>query len=111
MSTICLGMLLGLPHLEMVGWGGIYRPQHKTSHWRKVAALCYTPDSPVGSLDSPVRLAIGSDTAGDRCHNRLLNRTVRWCRRFGPGGSLDRRVRLSLRVPAQMGWRGMEHKM
>jgi hypothetical protein len=33
------------------------------------------------------------------------------CRRFGPGGSLDRRVRLSLRVPAQMGWRGMEHKM
>jgi hypothetical protein len=23
MSTICLGMLLGLPHLEMVGWGGI----------------------------------------------------------------------------------------
>jgi hypothetical protein len=33
------------------------------------------------------------------------------CRCFGPGGSLDRRVRLSLRVPAQMGWRGMEHKM
>jgi hypothetical protein len=33
------------------------------------------------------------------------------CRRFEPGGSLDRRVRLSLRVPAQMGWRGMEHKM
>jgi hypothetical protein len=28
------------------------------------------------------------------------------CRRFGPGGSLDRRVRLSLRVPAQMGSRG-----
>jgi hypothetical protein len=33
------------------------------------------------------------------------------CRRFGPRGSLDRRVRLSLRAPAQMGWRGMEHKM
>jgi hypothetical protein len=32
------------------------------------------------------------------------------CRRFGPGGSLDRRVKLSLRAPAQMGWRGMEHK-
>jgi hypothetical protein len=31
------------------------------------------------------------------------------CRRFGPGGSLDRRVK-SLRAPAQMGWRGMEHK-
>jgi hypothetical protein len=31
-------------------------------------------------------------------------------RRFDPGGSLDRRVKLSLRVPAQMGWREMEHK-
>jgi hypothetical protein len=27
-----------------------------------------------------------------------------------PGESLDRRVKLSLRVPAQMGWREMEHK-
>ena len=32
------------------------------------------------------------------------------CRRFDPGGSLDRRVNLSLRVPAQIGWREMEHK-
>ena len=32
------------------------------------------------------------------------------CRRFDPGGSLDRQVNLSLRVPAQMGWREMEHK-
>ena len=32
------------------------------------------------------------------------------CRRFDPGGSLDRRVKLSLRVPAQMGWRKTEHK-
>jgi hypothetical protein len=32
------------------------------------------------------------------------------CRRFGPGGSLDRRVNLSLRAPAQMGWCEMEHK-
>jgi hypothetical protein len=31
-----------------------------------------------------------------------------WC--FDPGGSLDRRVNLSLRVLAQMGWREMEHK-
>jgi hypothetical protein len=35
---------------------------------------------------------------------------VQCCRRFDPGGSLDRRVKLSLRVPAQMGWREMEHK-
>jgi hypothetical protein len=27
MSTICLDMLLGLPHLEMAGWGGIYSHQ------------------------------------------------------------------------------------
>jgi hypothetical protein len=32
------------------------------------------------------------------------------CRRFDPGGSLDRRVKLSLCVPAQMGWREMENK-
>jgi hypothetical protein len=32
------------------------------------------------------------------------------CRGFDLGGSLDRRVKLSLRVPAQMGWREMEHK-
>jgi hypothetical protein len=37
-------------------------------------------------------------------------RCVGWCRRFDPGGSLDRRVKLSLRAPAQMGWREMEHK-
>jgi hypothetical protein len=26
------------------------------------------------------------------------------------GGSLDRRMKLSLHAPAQMGWREMEHK-
>jgi hypothetical protein len=45
MSILCLGMLLGLSHLEMAGWGGIYRPQHNSSCWRKAAALCGTPDS------------------------------------------------------------------
>jgi hypothetical protein len=59
MSTICLGMLLGLPHLGMAGWGGIYRPEHKTSRWRKVDALCGRLDSLVGSPDSAVHLAIG----------------------------------------------------
>jgi hypothetical protein len=32
------------------------------------------------------------------------------CRRFDPGGSLDRRVKLSLRAPAQMGWCVTGHK-
>jgi hypothetical protein len=53
MSTICLGMLLGLPHLGMSGWGSIYRPQHKTSRWRNVGALCGTPDSLVPLPDAP----------------------------------------------------------
>jgi hypothetical protein len=32
------------------------------------------------------------------------------CQCFDPGGSLDRRVKLSLRAPAQMGWRETEHE-
>jgi hypothetical protein len=32
------------------------------------------------------------------------------CRRFDPRGSLDRRVKLSLCSPTQMGWRETEHK-
>jgi hypothetical protein len=32
------------------------------------------------------------------------------CRCFDPEGSLDRQVKLSLRAPAQIGWREMEHK-
>jgi hypothetical protein len=32
------------------------------------------------------------------------------CRRFGPGGFVSQPVNLSLRAPAQMGWREMEHK-
>jgi hypothetical protein len=31
MSTICLGMLLGLPHLRMAGWGCIYSPNTKVA--------------------------------------------------------------------------------
>jgi hypothetical protein len=38
---------------------------------------------------------------------RKIDEATYW--RFGPGGSLDRRVK-SLRAPAQMGWRGIEHK-
>ena len=33
------------------------------------------------------------------------------CRRFDPGGVPGPMSELLLRVPAQMGWRGMEHKM
>jgi hypothetical protein len=56
------------------------------------------------------------ETAHLELNGKLLvnmQQTPTWranCRRFDPGGSLDRRVKLSLRVPAQMGWREMEHK-
>jgi hypothetical protein len=43
---MCLGMSLGLPHLEMAGWGVFIDPQHKTSRQRKVATFCGAPDSP-----------------------------------------------------------------
>jgi hypothetical protein len=46
MSTRWLGMLLGLPHLEMAGWGGIYSHQPKSSRWWSVPAKG-APDSPV----------------------------------------------------------------
>jgi hypothetical protein len=58
---MCIGMLLGLSHLRMAGWGCIYSPQHNYSRWRKAAALCGTPDSPVCTGQSGV------------------HRTVRWC--------------------------------
>jgi hypothetical protein len=46
MSTRWLGMLFGLPHFEVAGWGGIYGHQTNCSHWRRLLAMG-TPDSPV----------------------------------------------------------------
>jgi hypothetical protein len=39
-------MLLGLPHLEVAGWGGIYSHQPNCSRWRRLLAMG-APDSPV----------------------------------------------------------------
>jgi hypothetical protein len=47
MSTICLGMLLGLPHLEMAGWGVFIAPNTNRAVGEKLLLLCDTPDSPV----------------------------------------------------------------
>jgi hypothetical protein len=44
--------------------------------------LCGTPDNTMEAPDSPVRLAIGSNTAGDRWRCRLLHRTVRTSHRI-----------------------------
>jgi hypothetical protein len=46
MLTRWLGMLLGLPHLEVAGWGGIYSHQPKSSRWWSLLAKG-APDSPV----------------------------------------------------------------
>jgi hypothetical protein len=46
MSTRWLGMLLGLPPLEVAGWGGIYSHQPNCSRWRSLLAMG-APDSPV----------------------------------------------------------------
>jgi hypothetical protein len=40
-------MLLGLPPLEVAGWGGIYKHQPNCSRWRRLLAM--------GASDSPVR--------------------------------------------------------
>jgi hypothetical protein len=81
MSILCLGMLLGLPHLEMAGWGGIYRPQHNSSRWRKDVALYDTTYIPVEPPNSSVHLSGAPSRwishAGDHWRCRLLHRIVR----------------------------------
>jgi hypothetical protein len=66
MSTRWLGMLLGLPHLEMAGWGGIYSHQPKSSHWWSMLAM--------GAPDSPMRHRTVS--GAPPCH--LLVRPWSW---------------------------------
>jgi hypothetical protein len=75
-STICLGMLLGLPDLIMAGWRCIYSPQHKTNRWRKATALCGTPDSTVHHRTMHCSLSGAPsrcpDIAGDSWRCRLF---------------------------------------
>jgi hypothetical protein len=80
MSTICLGMLLGLPHLEMAGWGGIYRPQpHFLAVGQKAAAFCRQAHRTVQcALDRAlftVQCLPRQPTVGV-CSSRLLDPTV-----------------------------------
>jgi hypothetical protein len=74
MSILCLGMLLGLPHLGTAGWGGIYRPKTKLAIGEKLllSAAHRTVQCPC-----PVRLAIGSDTVGDHWRCRFYTRRSR----------------------------------
>jgi hypothetical protein len=52
MSNKWLGMLLGIPHFEVAGWGGIYSHQPKSSRWWSLLAK--------GAPDSRVRHRIVS---------------------------------------------------
>jgi hypothetical protein len=74
-------MLLGLPHLEMsvgvvftgpntilaVGEKLLLSMAHRTVRWGHQTVRC----------PCPVRLAIGSDNAGDHWRCRLLHQTIR----------------------------------
>jgi hypothetical protein len=90
MSTRWLGMLLGLPHLEVAGWGGIYSHQPKSSRWWSLLAKG-APDSPVRHRTvsgvpprhPPVRAWSWSAVGG---FVLLLHRTV-WCA-TGQSGAL-----------------------
>jgi hypothetical protein len=45
MSTICLGMLLGISHLEIVGWGVFIAPNTKLAVGEKLCSLRHTGQS------------------------------------------------------------------
>jgi hypothetical protein len=56
MSTICLGMLVGLPHLGMAGWGVFISPNTKLAIGEKLCSRWYTGECTIHCL---VRPAVG----------------------------------------------------
>jgi hypothetical protein len=81
MSTIWLGMLLGLPLLEVAGWGGIYSHQPNCSHWRRLLAMgapdsvrCIATSSCSSGLELVDRWRLCPHTAPD---SPVRHRTVR----------------------------------
>jgi hypothetical protein len=56
MSTICLGMLLGLPHLGMTGWCVFIAPTQNYPLEKICCSLRHTGQS---GAPCPVRLAVG----------------------------------------------------
>jgi hypothetical protein len=55
MSILCLGMLLGLPHIEMTGWVVFIGPNPISSRWTESNNFLST-----GTPDSPVRTGQGT---------------------------------------------------
>jgi hypothetical protein len=99
MSNICLGMSLGLPHLEMAGWGVFIAPNTNRAIGEKL--LLSTAHRTVRwctgqrTVACPVRLAVALSkqvtvgTAGFPHRTiRSSHRTVRWSSlRVPPGTS------------------------
>jgi hypothetical protein len=105
MSTICLGILLGLPHLQMAAWWGIYSLHHNSSHWTEKLLLLSSgaPDSPVhtrhvrcpGHVSRPLRsvavdcwiqllsrLSVHTEQSSATARERLvvgLSTQIVWC--------------------------------
>jgi hypothetical protein len=78
MSTICLGMSLGLPHLRMASWGVFIAPNTIVAVEGKLLLSAVTPDSPV--LHRTARCSLSG--APSRC---LVRADDRWrCRLFTP---------------------------
>jgi hypothetical protein len=75
MSTICLGMSIGLLPLEIAGWGCIYSPNTNRAVGEKLLLLCGTPDSLVVHRTAHCNLSgVPSRCpvrAGDRWRRRL----------------------------------------
>jgi hypothetical protein len=86
MSTICLGMLLGLPHLEMASWGVFIAPNTNRAVGEKLllSAAHRTVRWCTGhrTVACPVRLAVTlSGTLSEQVTvgaAGFSHRTVRW---------------------------------
>jgi hypothetical protein len=82
MSTLCFGMSLGLPHLEMADGGVFIAPNTIIAIGGKLLLLStVTPDSPVVHRTAHCSLSSAPSRcpvrAGDRWRRRLSHRTVR----------------------------------
>jgi hypothetical protein len=91
MSILCLGMLLGLPHIQMAGWGGIYSLPHTSSCWTESSSFLSTgtPNSLVRTEHTLfiVRWLPRQPTVGI-CSSRPLDPTVTQTIRCTPDSSV-----------------------
>jgi hypothetical protein len=92
MSTICLGMYLGLPHLEMADWGYIYSPNTNRAVREKLllSAAHRTVRWCTGqrTVACPVRLVVALSEQVIVGAAGFPHRTVRWSSlRVPPGTS------------------------